>query len=93
MENGILNVKNEAGKEKEYNILFMFKEEEKNEDYVVYTDYSLNDDGDINVYRNRYVKFGEKFEMLPINNREVIQFIDDKLEEIRLEIVLNAKKG
>ena len=93
MENGILNVKNEAGKEKEYNILFMFKEEEKNEDYVVYTDYLLSDDGDINVYRNRYIKDEGKIELLPINNREIEQFIDDKLEEIRLEIVLNAKKG
>ena len=92
MENGILNVKDETGKEKEYSILFMFKEEEENENYVVYTDYLLSDDGDINVYRNRYIKDEGKIELLPINNREIEQFIDDKLEEIRLEIILNAKK-
>ena len=87
MENGIVKIVDENGKEKEYKILFTFSDEDFNENYVVYTDYSINENGNINVYSNMYKESNNKTELLPVERNEIRKFIDDKLEEIKKDII------
>ncbi len=87
MENGIVKVMDENGKEKEYKILFTFSDEETNENYVVYTDYSVNENGNINVYSNLYKETNSRTELLPVERMEIKKFIDEKLEEIKNDII------
>ena len=45
-----LTIKNDAGEEKEFEILFSFVSDETNKKYVTYTDYTTDDDGSIICY-------------------------------------------
>ena len=87
MEDDKLRIIDENGKEKEYSILFMFSEKEYNEDYIVYTDYSIDENGNINVYSNIYKEENGRIELFPVERQEVRKFIDQKLEDIINEIL------
>ncbi len=49
-----INIKNENGKDIEYEILLDFILRKNNERYLVYTDNTTNSDGSLNVYASRY---------------------------------------
>ena len=46
----------EEGKEVVYDVLFTFDSEETNKSYIVYTDNTLDEDGNIQVYASTYQK-------------------------------------
>lgn len=50
MKKNILKLKDNEGNIKEYEVILMFKN--NNKDYIVYTDNKNNNDGSINVYAN-----------------------------------------
>ena len=50
MKKNILKLKDNEGNIKEYEVILMFKN--NNKDYIVYTDNKSNSDGSINVYAN-----------------------------------------
>ena len=50
----------------EYDLLFTTHDEKNNNDYVVYTDNKLNENGDANIYLGRY----KDNEILPITKEE-----------------------
>ena len=52
--NNVFKVKNENGESVECTVLFTFSSTETNKDYIVYTDNSKNDLGEINVYANTF---------------------------------------
>lgn len=87
MEEGKLKIIDSMGNEKEYNILFLFNEEENDEDYVVYTDYSKNEKGNINIFSNLYKNVEGKVQLLPVEREEIKGFIDEKLEELRNQML------
>ncbi len=53
-------------KEIEYDVLFTTHDEKNNNDYIVYTDNKLNEEGDANIYLGRY----KDKQILPITNEE-----------------------
>ena len=61
------------GIKKEYDVLFTTHDEKNNNDYVIYTDNELNENGDVNIYLGRY----KDNEVLPITKEE-----KEKLEKI-----------
>lgn len=54
MENGKIIVKDNEGKEVECDILFTFDSEDTRKSYIVYTDNSKDELGNIKVYANTY---------------------------------------
>ena len=50
MKKNILKLKDNEGNIKEYEVILMFKN--NNKDYIIYTDNKSNSDGSINVYAN-----------------------------------------
>ena len=82
--NNIFVVKDENGNIIECEILFTFESPETNKNYVVYTDHTKNESGEVKVYANVYDKGGNNREFLPIETEEewnTIEAILAKLEE------------
>ena len=75
----------ENGEEVTCEILFTFNSEETNKDYMVYTDNTTDDDGNIKVYASIYNPNDEKTELTPIETDREWKIIETILEEIQAE--------
>lgn len=75
-----LVIVNEKGEQKEFAILVTFDIEKKNKSYVIYTDYSKNDDGDIQVYASIYDKLQKDKKLYDVTEKDEIEFINKYLE-------------
>ncbi len=74
------------GKEVEFDILFSFDSEETGKHYIVYTDNTEDEDGNINVYASAFAPDNDKSELLPIETEKEWKIIEIILEEIQNEI-------
>ena len=54
MEQNSFTIINEEGKEVKYDVLFTFQSEETNKDYIVYTDNTKDEEGNVQVYASIY---------------------------------------
>ena len=59
-EKNTFTIINDEGKEVKYDVLFTFQSEETNKDYIVYTDNSKDEDGNVQVYASIYHPEEEK---------------------------------
>lgn len=75
-------IKNEQGKELEYEVLFTFESEETNKNYIVYTDNTTDDEGNTRVYASNYTGEGEQMTLSPIETEKEWKIINTILEEI-----------
>ena len=74
----------EKGQEKEYDVLFTFESEETNKNYSVYTDNSLDETGNVQVFASVYNPEDENTKLEPIETEKewkVIETILDTLQE------------
>lgn len=74
----------EKGQEKEYDVLFTFESEETNKNYIVYTDNSLDETGNVQVFASVYNPEDENTKLEPIETEKewkVIETILDTLQE------------
>ena len=74
----------EKGQEKEYDVLFTFESEETNQNYIVYTDNSLDETGNVQVFASVYNPEDENTKLEPIETEKewkVIETILDTLQE------------
>ena len=74
----------ENGNEVKYDILFTFESDETQKDYVVYTDNTKDENGQIQVYASTYDKTNPKPNLGPIETDKewkIIQTILDTLQE------------
>ena len=76
-------VTNEAGKEVEYEVLFTFDSEETKKSYMVYTDNSLDEQGNIKVYASSYIPGKEETELSPIETDKEWKIIETILNELQ----------
>ena len=73
------------GEKKEYDVLFSFDLEDKNKSYIVYTDHSMTDNGEENIFVSSYdidigpVSFNEVSEEEKKMVDEIIKDISDNL--------------
>ena len=79
-------VKNSEGKEVEYEVLFTFDSDETNKSYMVYTDDSKDESGNIRVFASAYVPGGETTELLPIETDKEWKIIETILKELQEEV-------
>lgn len=74
----------EKGQEKKYDVLFTFESEETNKNYIVYTDNSLDETGNVQVFASVYNPEDENTKLEPIETEKewkVIETILDTLQE------------
>lgn len=64
----------ENGEEIEFTVLFTFEHDDNN--YVVYTDFAKDEDGDTSVYASRYTPGEDTFNLLPIETEEEWELIE-----------------
>lgn len=78
-------VLNENGKEIECEPLFTFESEETNKQYVVYTDNSTDEKGNVKVYASIYELNDKGGQLLPIETDKEWKVIETILETIQEE--------
>lgn len=82
MNDDVLEIEDENGVLKKYSILFKFDELDNNEHYVVYTDYSRDESGNVDVKAREYTIENGKLVLSQIKHQEVKDYIKNKLDEI-----------
>lgn len=83
MEN--ITITNSKGEKMNYHVLFTFDSKEFKKSYVVYTDFSKDENSDINVYYSSY-KDGNLSKLEKVESKEEIELIDKLLEEYERKI-------
>ena len=78
-------VRDNEGKEITCEVLFTFESDETKKNYIVYTDNSLDDKGNIKVYASIYEPDAENTELKPIETEREWKIIETILESIQEE--------
>lgn len=76
----------EDGKEITCDILLTFRDENNNINYIVYTDGTKDDEGELEVYASRYIVKGNDFYLEEIKSESEWNLIDNMLESKYKEI-------
>ena len=78
-------VVDKEGKEIEFEILFTFESDETGSNYMVYTDNTRDDEGNIRVYASIFEPDAEPLELLPVKTEREWKIIETILEAIQEE--------
>ena len=84
-EKNLFQVLDENGKEVTCEVLFTFDSEETNKSYIVYTDNTTDDDGNIRVYASIFDSKSENMELKPIESEREWKIVETILESIQEE--------
>ena len=79
----ILLIPNENGEEKEYAILLTFDIESKNKSYVLYTDYTKDENNNLKIFASIYDK---EWNLSPLTDSDEIEFINNYIMELEEDI-------
>ena len=86
-------VTNDEGKEVECEVLFTFESDETKKNYIVYTDNTIDDEGNTKVYASIYNPNEEETKLLPIESDKEWKIIETILEELQNEANKTAEGG
>lgn len=86
-------VVNDEGKEVECEVLFTFESDETKKNYIVYTDNTLDEEGNTKVYASIYNPDEDETKLLPIESDKEWKIIETILEELQNEIQGNDAEG
>ena len=84
-EKNTFKVIDTEGKEVECEVLFTFDSEETKKSYIVYTDNTTDDKGNVKVYASIYKPEEENTELIPIETEREWKIIETILESIQEE--------
>ena len=76
---------NDEGKEVECEVLFTFESDETKKNYIVYTDNSVDAEGNTRVYASIYNPDEDKTKLLPIEDEKEWKIIETVLDELQNE--------
>ena len=79
-------LKDENGNETVYDVLFTFDNEETNKSYIAYTDNSVDEKGNVQVYASVYYPGTDSTRLDPIETEKEWQVIEKILETIQEEV-------
>lgn len=82
----------ENGIERQYDVLFTFESEETNKNYIVYTDNTTDDTGNIEVYASIYNPEDPKSKLEPIETEKEWKVIETILDTLQEEVRNKAKE-
>lgn len=80
------------GKEIEFEVLFTFESDETNKNYMVYTDNSIDENGNTRVYASVFMPDAEPLELLPVETEREWKIIETILESIQEESKKNKEE-
>ena len=85
MENNKMTFKimNDDGKEIECEVLFTFESDETKKNYIVYTDNTLDEQGNTKVYASIYNPNEENTNLIPIETDKEWKIIETILDELQ----------
>ena len=89
-EKNTFKVLDNEGKEVICEVLFTFDSEETKKSYIVYTDNTTDDKGNVKVYASVYKPESETTELLPIETEREWKIIETILESIQEENEKNS---
>lgn len=84
-EKNTFQVLDENGKEVTCEVLFTFDSEETKKSYIVYTDNTTDDDGNVRVYASIFDPNKENTELKPIESEREWKIVETILESIQEE--------
>ncbi len=84
-EKNTFQVLDENGKEVTCEVLFTFESEETNKNYIVYTDNTTDDKGNVRVYASIFDPKAENTELKPIESDREWKIVETILESIQEE--------
>jgi len=90
MENNTFKVINEEGREIVCDILFTFDSEETNKSYIVYTDNTKDEAGNVQVFASIYDPKQESPKLEPIETEQEWKIIETILNTLQEEIKKKA---
>lgn len=79
-------ITNDNGQEVECEVLFTFESDETGKNYMVYTDNTTDDDGNIKVYASIYNPDMEDQTLQPIQTEQEWTIIEKVLSELQEEV-------
>ncbi len=85
-EKNQFKLKDEYGNETIYDILFTFDNEETKKSYIVYTDNSVDESGNVQVYASVYYPGEEITKLDPIETDKEWKIIEEILKTIQEEV-------
>ena len=83
-------VMNDEGKEIECEVLFTFESDETKKNYIVYTDNTIDEDGNTKVFASIYNPGEDETKLLPIETDKEWKIIETILDELQNETANNG---
>ena len=83
---------NDEGKEIECEVLFTFESDETKKNYIVYTDNTIDEEGNTKVYASIYNPDQDETKLLPIETDKEWKIIETILEELQNETANNTEE-
>ena len=90
---GKFTITNENGKESECDVLFTFDSDEFKKSYIVFTDNTLDENGNIKVYANTYDPKGEDVSLGVIESEKEWKVIENLLASLEEKLGENNEKA
>ena len=84
---------NDEGKEIECEVLFTFESDETKKNYIVYTDNTIDEEGNTKVYASIYNPDQDETKLLPIETDKEWKIIETILEELQNETAKNTEEA
>lgn len=92
MENNKFVMIDENGQEREYDVLFTFESEETNKNYIAYTDNTIDETGNVEVYASIYNPGDPQTKLEPIESEKEWKVIETILETLQEEVKKKAEQ-
>lgn len=80
---------NDEGKEVDCEVLFTFESDETKKNYIVYTDNTMDKEGNTKVYASIYTPGEDETKLLPIETEKEWKIIETILDELQNEAAKN----
>lgn len=74
------------GNEQKYDVLFTCESNDGTKHYIVYTDHTKDEQGNVRVYASTYTPGVENMELKPLETEKEWKIIEIMLEEIKAEL-------
>lgn len=84
--NGKFTIKNNKGEELECEVLFTFDSDEFKKSYIIFTDNSLDEFGNVKVYANTYDPSGESIDLGKIETDKEWEVIEELLSSLQQKV-------